>query len=78
MLRLDATAAAAFRLNERGRFMADLALLARQQLQGLGIRRIGGAMACTYADRERYFSYRRDGQTGRQATLIWLEAPQHR
>jgi len=77
MLRLDAAAATAFRRNERGRFMADLALLARQQLQGLGIRRIDGAVECTYANPDSYFSHRRDGQTGRQATLIWLEATQH-
>lgn len=77
MLRLDAAAAAAFRRNDRGRFMADLALLARQQLQGLGIARIDEGVECTYADKESYFSHRRDGQTGRQATLIWLEAPQH-
>ena len=31
------------------------------------------ASECTYADADRYFSHRRDGVTGRQATLIWLE-----
>jgi YfiH family protein len=67
----DATAA--FRTNARGRFQADLVLIARQQLQSLGISRIYGGTACTFSDANRYFSHRRDGQTGRQATLIWLE-----
>ncbi|MGI9344143.1 MAG: laccase domain-containing protein, partial [Gammaproteobacteria bacterium] len=31
-----------------------------------------GGGACTHGDGERFFSYRRDGVTGRQATLIWL------
>lgn len=66
-------AASAFRINAHARFMADLPLIARLQLQDLGLRRIYGGSVCTYADKERYFSHRRDGQTGRQATLIWLE-----
>jgi YfiH family protein len=65
--------AAAFRPNGRGKFLADLALIAHLQLQSLGISSIHGGTACTYTDANRYFSHRRDGQTGRQATLIWLE-----
>ena len=53
--------------------MADLAALARRRLERLGIARIYGGGACTYAASEHYFSHRRDGRTGRQATLIWLE-----
>jgi copper oxidase (laccase) domain-containing protein len=53
--------------------MADLAALARRRLERVGIARIYGGDACTYAAPEHYFSYRRDGRTGRQATLIWLE-----
>ena len=52
---------------------ADLVSLARRRLERLGIERIYGGDACTYAFAERYFSHRRDGRTGRQATLIWLE-----
>jgi polyphenol oxidase len=70
----DPEAGAAFRLNARGRFMADLAMLARRQLVKLGVTRIYGGTECTYARADRYFSYRRDGATGRQATLIWREA----
>jgi polyphenol oxidase len=61
----------AFRMNSRGRFMADLALLARQRLANLGIGRVYGGEECTYSRGDRYFSHRRDGVTGRQATLIW-------
>jgi hypothetical protein len=73
LLRADPRAEAAFVGNARGRYMADLAALARRRLEGLGIARIYGGGACTYAAPEEYFSYRRDGRTGRQATLIWLE-----
>jgi hypothetical protein len=70
----DAQSEEAFRPNRRGRFMADLSLLARRQLKMLGVERIYGGGECTYARADRYFSYRRDGVTGRQATLIWREA----
>jgi YfiH family protein len=73
LIRADPGASGAFLANERGRFMADLAALARRRLARLGIRRIYGGGECTYAGAERYFSHRRDGATGRQATLIWLE-----
>jgi YfiH family protein len=59
--------------NARGRFMADLAVLARRRLVALGVERIYGGGLCTFDDGARYFSHRRDGVTGRQATLIWLE-----
>jgi YfiH family protein len=67
----DGGAHEAFSPNSRGRYMADLGLLARRRLQALGIRRIHGGGECTYASADRYFSHRRDGPTGRQATLIW-------
>jgi YfiH family protein len=72
-LRHDAAAALAFSVNQRGRFMADLRILARQRLAAAGVSRVYGTAACTYADSARYFSYRREQNTGRQATLIWLE-----
>lgn len=72
-LRSDPEADAAFRRNNRGRFMADLGALARLRLRKLGVSRIYGGGQCTYAQAERYFSHRRDGTTGRQATLIWHE-----
>jgi hypothetical protein len=69
----DPGAGEAFQPNERGRFMADLAMLARRQLVNLGVSRIYGAGECTYTRADRYYSHRRDGVTGRQATLIWRE-----
>jgi len=75
-LRHDPIAAAAFTpslLTEDGdKFLADIYQLARQRLQALGITQIYGGSFCTYTDRERFFSYRRDGQTGRMATMIWM------
>jgi len=70
----DPGAAVAFVANERGRYMADLSALARRRLAALGVARIYGSRECTFAAADRYFSHRRDGMTGRQATLIWLEA----
>jgi len=69
----DLGSEAAFVPNARGRFMADLSALARRRLAALGVSRIHGGGHCTYAEQDRYFSHRRDGVTGRQATLIWLE-----
>jgi len=69
----DPSAAAAFQPNDRGRFMADLYALAKGRLRRLGVERIYGGGECTYADADKYFSHRRDGTTGRQASLIWLE-----
>jgi polyphenol oxidase len=69
----DAEAAAAFRANPRGRWQCDLAALARARLRALGVGSVAGGNWCTYADAQRFFSYRRDGRTGRSAALIWLE-----
>lgn len=57
---------------ESSKYLADLYLLARQRLLALGITRIYGGGLCTYTDRMRFFSYRRDGATGRMGTFIWL------
>jgi copper oxidase (laccase) domain-containing protein len=35
---------------------------------------VHGGDLCTHADRTRFYSFRRDGVTGRFASLIWLEA----
>ena len=70
----DAQAAGAFRPHG-DKWWADIYSLARQRLQAAGVTNIHGGGQCTVSDAERYFSYRRDGVTGRMATLIWLEAP---
>ena len=72
-MRTDAGAGDAFEAKAAGKFMGDLGLLARRQLEHLGVRRIYGGDECTYARADRYFSHRRDGVTGRQATLIWRD-----
>lgn len=54
------------------KWFADLFLLARQRLADAGVTGIYGGGECTYGDPVRFFSYRRDGQTGRMAGLIWL------
>ncbi len=69
----DVRAAEAFVVAEGSKWFCDLYLLARQRLEAQGIRRITGADFCTVSDRERFFSYRRDGVTGRMASLVWLE-----
>lgn len=71
-LTLDPGNAAAFVANERGRWQADLYELARRRLRALGIEQIYGGSWRSYADRDRFFSYRRDGTTGRMATLVWM------
>ncbi len=63
--------AAFFRRNDRGRWQADLAGLARRRLESAGVA-VHGAGLCTYADSRRFFSYRRDGACGRMASLVWL------
>lgn len=55
------------------KYLADIYRLARLRLNELGVMRIYGGGLCTYTDRERFFSYRRDGVTGRMGTFIWLE-----
>jgi YfiH family protein len=57
---IDGGAKAAFARNERGRFQADLALLARRQLADLGVGLVLAAPDCTYAEAGRFFSHRRD------------------
>jgi YfiH family protein len=69
----DARASGAFTRNARGRWQCDLYQLARQRLQALGVNAIHGQRRCTYDERESFFSYRRDGGTGRFAALIWMD-----
>ena len=69
----QAAAKNAFVANSRGRWQADLYALARLELGRLGLKEIHGGARCTVAETDSFFSYRRDGQTGRMATLIWLE-----
>ena len=69
----QAEAEAAFVAHTPGKWLADLYRLAHQRLNTFGVTRIYGGGLCTYTERERFFSYRRDGATGRMGTFIWLE-----
>ena len=53
------------------KWRADIYALARRKLEQNSVNVFGGGF-CTYSDSKRFFSYRRDGQTGRMASLIWL------
>ncbi|MFB0935820.1 MAG: peptidoglycan editing factor PgeF [Propionivibrio sp.] len=55
-----------------GKWLADIYLLARLRLKGQGVKRVFGGKFCTVTEQDRFFSYRRDGQTGRMASMIWL------
>jgi YfiH family protein len=61
-----------FVLNQRGRYLADLYGLARLVLAQAGVGSIHGGGWCTHDDAGRFYSFRRDGITGRMATLAWL------
>ena len=56
-----------------GHWYADLYQLARQRLAAVGVTEVYGGGWCTHDEPERFFSYRRDGVTGRMATLVWIE-----
>lgn len=58
----------------RGKYMADLYAIAKLKLAELGIDKISGGDHCTYCDNEKFFSYRRDGITGRMLHAIYIEA----
>ena len=66
-------AANAFARGRNDRWYGDLYAIARLQLNTLGVDAIHGGHWCTLQESERFFSFRRDGQTGRMATLVWLD-----
>jgi hypothetical protein len=70
---LHADSGSAFTASRPGHWLADIYALARTHLAAAGVTQVHGGDFCTYSDSERFFSYRRDGMTGRMATLIWLE-----
>jgi YfiH family protein len=58
-----------------GKYLADMNALARSVLARDGVTRVWGGEHCTASEAGRFYSYRRDGVTGRQASLIWLKQP---
>ena len=71
--RQDKGAAAHFAAHRAGKWHADLPALARRRLRAAGVSEVRGGDACTFEDAQRFFSYRRDGATGRMAAIIWLQ-----
>ncbi len=63
----------AFKAQGHGKWLADIYQLARIELASIGIADVYGGEFCTFTEHERFYSYRRDAQTGRMATLIWRE-----
>lgn len=68
---INSAASSAFRA-EGEKFYADLWLLAKQRLYAKGVRQVWGGGLCTLSRETEFFSFRRDGITGRMASLIWL------
>jgi len=62
----------------RDKWMADLPGLAAWRLRRAGVDQVEDCGLCTYARSDLFYSYRRDGVTGRMATLAWLEPAQGR
>ena len=69
----DREAVGCFRPGAGGRWLADLYGLARLRLRSAGVHAVHGGGVCTFSDATRFYSYRRDGATGRMASLLWLE-----
>ncbi|GMR20043.1 MAG: peptidoglycan editing factor PgeF [Gammaproteobacteria bacterium] len=65
-------AALAFQQHGEGKWLADIYLLARQRLNAVGVEAVYGGGRCTLSEPEHFFSYRRDGECGRMASLIWI------
>lgn len=57
----------------QARYLADIYALAGISLSRVGVTDISGGGFCTHTDKDRFYSYRRDGVTGRMASLIWME-----
>ena len=61
------------RLPAARKWLGDIESLARRRLASLGVTQVFGGGRCTFSEPEHFYSYRRDGVTGRMAALIWIE-----
>lgn len=68
----DTAVAACFTPLRPGKWLADLPRLARGRLAAAGVDQLSGGTWCTVEDASRFFSFRRDGVTGRMAAAVWL------
>jgi len=64
----------AFKPSSTGKCLADIYQLAKNILINCGVENIYGGGCCTYSETDRFYSYRRDGNTGRMATMIWIKS----
>jgi copper oxidase (laccase) domain-containing protein len=68
----DGSIGGRFAPSRPGKWLADLAGLARERLAAAGVERVSAAEGCAYRDPSRFFSYRRDRVTGRMAAAVWI------
>lgn len=73
-LNITPLAIQAFKPSRKGHWYANLELLVRNQLGESGLLDVFGGDYCTYRDVDIFYSYRRDGSTGRIATMIWMDS----
>ena len=71
--RLDYNTDKAFCQKADGKWLLDIYQIARANLNDLGIENIYGGDQCTFRQGDKFFSYRRDGITGRMASIIWMQ-----
>ena len=57
----------------QGKYLADIYGLAKLALAESGVFKVDGGKHCSFIERDRFFSYRRDGVTGRMASVIWMD-----
>lgn len=69
----DKQYAHSFYQNKKGGWHADLKKIAVYQLESLGVKEIAQSPYCTHDNKNLFYSYRRDGETGRMASMIWLD-----
>ncbi|BCN93545.1 laccase domain protein [Thiomicrorhabdus immobilis] len=58
---------------QKAKYLADLPGLVRFEMQNLGVSQIYASQLCSFENQTEFFSYRRDGKTGRMASMIWIE-----
>lgn len=58
--------------NKKGKYLADLYSIATNRLLAIGLKQVVGGQMCTFSDPEHFYSYRRNGVTGRFASMIWI------
>ena len=58
--------------NQKGKYLANLYSIATNRLLAIGLKQVEGGQMCTFSDPEHFYSYRRNGVTGRFASMIWI------